>query len=1451
MNSSVDAILDAEASFGPAASYRFDFTLLFENAVLSILPSALFLVLTPQRLFWLIKQPRKLTKNSQFVLKLGLIAVYTIFQLTVLLCWVLGPLPAPKSQIAAAVLVFVNGFSLAFLSYAEHTRSVRPSTLINVYLFLTLLFDCAIARTLWLIEGTKLIAKVFTATVAIKFTVLVSEAWEKRSILQAQYRELSPESTSGILGRSVFWWLNPLMKIGFGRPLTEKDLYTIDASLSSRRLIAHAQDTWSATNHTKKNRLFWSTIWAAKAVFASGMLSRLCLIAFKYTQPFLIQRTVGFASDLTESKSIGWGLTGAWLLVFIGLAISNGFYYHKTYQFVTSVRGSLESLIYNKTLDLSTTAFDETIAVTLMSTDTEAICLSFSNLHEVWASPIECGVALFLLYRQLGLAFLSPMIVAIVATVGIMQLAKHMGKAQKRWVRGIQTRVDVTASMLGSMKEVKMLGLTDVLNNMVQNLRIKELKLSKKARKLLVLRLILGSSTQTISPLATFATFVILSQSTGQPLNVASAYTSLSLIYLLSTPMETVIRTIPMVSASLACFDRIQAFLLSDSFKDHRLPLNTGTIQPDDSTSLSSRSSSAVEMQDLSSSQEFSVGDPLMVVSDASFSWGQAESPILHDISCTIRKSHFTYIIGSVGSGKSTLLQAMLGETKPSKGSIFTGTRRIAFVGQEPWIQNLTLRQNILGAFNYDKSWYDRVIYACALEQDIMDLPGRDTTKAGSKGVSLSGGQKQRLALARAVYSRVPVIFLDDVFAGQDAATEEHIHRMLFSEGGLFREMGTTVVCITNAIHRLVYADHVIALSEQGSILHQGTFEQLKTDTAYFKGLHFEQNGSASKNDGAITTGPGELTTSSPPAPVEDTQTSLGQGLGEFATYGYYLGSVPLWHVLLSASLVCLHAGGYKMTELLLSFWTGRTGATQHESNNFYLGLYGMLAGLSMAALITCAFFYLIITVPLSSEVLHARLLKSIMDAPLSFFSKTDVGVTTTRFSQDISVVDTELPFTLIDLLINIAIAFLSAVMMCVFSGYFAATLPPILFFCWLLSKFYLRTSRQIRILELQAKSPLFTHFLDTLQGLSSVRAFSWETQFREQYFEFLDASQRPYYLQFCIQRWLALVLDLMVAAMAGIMMVLVVQLRGQFAPKFVALALLNVTSFNESLTLVIKGYTQLETAFGAVARLKQFGSTTESENLAGETGQVPEEWPSSGHVSIKNMTASYTKAGNSVLHGVTLDIPAGSKVGICGRSGSGKSSLMGCLLRLLEIDADSSIEFDGIDITTIPRQTIRASVAVVPQHPFFMKNTSIRDNLAPRGERNDERMLAALHRLRMRDVIDRMGGLDSILDIDRLSQGQRQLLCLARAMLANKRIILLDEASSNVDPNSEQLIRQVIQDQFVGCTVIAIVHRLGAVVDFDRVAVMSGGRVVEWDNPRELLKRDSEFKKLWDLTSG
>ncbi|KAL3446335.1 P-loop containing nucleoside triphosphate hydrolase protein [Aspergillus insuetus] len=1416
----------------------FDFTPAFEDAVLRIVPSALFLVVALQRLFWLARQPRKVAKSHRPFVK-GLIGVYTALQLAVLLYCALNAHKWPFSQLrtSAAVLAFVDGFLLLFLSHVEHARSVRPSTIINVYLLFTLLFDCAVARTLWLANHDSTISSLFTAAIVIKLAVLTSEAWEKRPILLSQYQNLSPEATSGILARGVFWWLNSLMRTGFARPLTGPDMLPIHDSLAARSLLPKARDSFGSSNPSNRHALALSTLWATKYIFLAGVAPRLSLAAFKYTLPFLIARTTAWTADSSQPDEIGWGLTGAWLLVFLGQAISNGFHYQMTYRFVTAVRGSLCSLIYKNTLGVTSTALDESVAVSLMSTDTESICQSASTLHELWAAPIESAVAIFLLYRQLGLAALAPVAVAIFATTGTLQLSRFIGLAKKRWMRGIQTRVDVTASVLASMKEVKMLGLVDVVAKMIQGLRLTELDLSKQYRRLSTVQIFIAMNTATIAPLATFATFVIVSKSSGQPLNTESAYTSLSLIYLLSDPLSAVFRTIPYVSAALACFSRIQAYLLSETCTDCRLPLNQA-------------------------GHTYQNGDTLMAISSASFGWVPGMPDILNDVTLNIRKSCFTFVVGPVGSGKSTLIRAILGEVPLRSGSIHADVGNVAFVGQEPWIQNLTIRQNILGSASYDSKWYNTVVHACGLEQDIAHFPKSDSTRAGSAGFSLSGGQRQRLALARAVYSREKTVILDDVFAGQDAATEEHIFQNLFAEPGLFRQMGITVVCATNAFHRLAYADHIVALGVSGHIVHQGSFAQLQSDTDFLHGLAVEKNGNLNAVKAVMQHRP----------PVQDAAQnsedgSPGRVLGELATYAYYFGSVPIWHTILLAALVILYAAGHRMTGLVLSFWTQTAEESGQATNNYYLGFFGVLTGFAVVGITGTAYFFLVVMVPLSSGVLHARLLQAVMDAPLAFFSRTDVGVLTNHFSQDMSVIDTELAFALVDFCINLCLIILSIILMCVFSGYFAVALVPFVAFCWLLQKFYLRTSQQVRLLDLEAKSPLFTQFLDLLQGLSTIRAFAWGPRFIERYLDLLDASQRPFYLLFCIQRWLALVLDLMTVILVTVMMVLVVKLREQLSPQFVALAFVQIMSFGQSLARVIQDWTKLETSLGAVARVKTFCTDTESENHPSETSTVPENWPTHGHVVIEDLVAAYnSRDSEPVLRGVTLDIPAGTKVGICGRSGSGKSSLLGCILRLLEVGPGSRITIDGVDITTLPRQAVRAAVAVVPQNPFFLKHTTLRDNLVvlhrpqDRGEHEhpeqqqqqqehiDARILQVLRRLKLDDLVDRLGGLDSPLDAERLSQGQRQLLCIARAMLAGNRIILIDEASSNVDERSEQLIREVMREQFASCTVIAVAHRLGAVVDFDRVAVMSGGRLLEWDSPRALLDRDSEFKRLWDL---
>ena len=444
------------------------------------------------------------------------------------------------------------------------------------------------------------------------------------------------------------------------------------------------------------------------------------------------------------------------------------------------------------------------------------------------------------------------------------------------------------------------------------------------------------------------------------------------------------------------------------------------------------------------------------------------------------------------------------------------------------------------------------------------------------------------------------------------------------------------------------------------------------------------------------------------------------------------------------------------------------------------------------------------------------------------------------------TVLDQELPYALVDLTAGLMSAVMGAVLMCISAGYFAATMPPVILTVWVLQKYYLRTSRQLRLLDLEAKSPLYSHFIESLSGLVTIRAFGWAENFQKQNMAFLDTSQKPYYLLFCIQRWLALILDLMVAFLAVILMVLVVKLRTSISGGFVGLALLNVMSFNESLSQIIQMWTQLETSFGAIARLKNFSATTACENLPGETHGVPENWPEQGAIEIKNVSASYKPNSDLVIRNLNLSILAGEKIGICGRSGSGKSSLITSLFRMLELAEGSSITIDGIDISTLPRQLVRERLNAIPQEPFFIKGT-VRLNADPYSDYSDAEIIAAIGKVYLWPLVLAKGGLDTQLDAEFFSHGQRQLFCLARALLRRSKVIVLDEVTSSVDKNSDELMQRVIRKEFEGCTIIAVAHRLDTILDFDRIALLGGGELLECDTPKALLGRESLFRELYN----
>jgi ATP-binding cassette, subfamily C (CFTR/MRP), member 1 len=730
---------------------------------------------------------------------------------------------------------------LSCLSYMEHMRSIRPSPIINTYLLLTLPMDFAQVRTLWLRRTTSAVAAVFTSVSAVKTAVLIAEAVEKGGLLLSPFETRAQESTGGLYSRASFWWLNPLFLLGYKQVLSNDTLLDTDEKLLSKPLHDRFGRQWAKSQSVGGRPTLLTAMSRAMLLpLAASIVPRLCLIFFRFMQPLLIHRVSKFVAQpvTRNSTNQGWGLTAAYGLVYAGMGLSQAIYYHQTYRMITMVRGALVTTIYAKTIELSTTALDESAAVTLMSSDVQNICDALPQLHEVWASVIEIALGIWLLTREIGLALLGPLVVAIVSVFATMAVSKRMGPAQKAWMEAIQSRVDVTSKMLESMKGVKMLGLTPTISSLIRGLRRHEITLSLKSRRLVATCITLANVSSTLAPGVTFIIYVLVNNSRDQTLDVSQAFTTLSLISLMSSPVATLIFAVPPLMGSLGCVERIQSFLFFETRNDHRIVLGSAKRAEYDQRRSPAAVNQDFELQDIApnagTSSEVSVPVRLR---NATFSWNASDPPVVKDVSFELDLGSLTFIVGPVGCGKTSLLKGLLGEIPSSKGFVYVGSPQTAFVQQTPWIQHRSFRNNVLGTSVFDREWYDIVVHSCALEADITELPQADLTLVGSAGHSLSGGQKHRLALARAVYSRSPILILDDTFSGLDAETEDSIFTRLLGKRGLLRQHGVTVLLVTHAAHRLSYADHIIALAADGTISEEGTFSELMKSGGYVSTL--------------------------------------------------------------------------------------------------------------------------------------------------------------------------------------------------------------------------------------------------------------------------------------------------------------------------------------------------------------------------------------------------------------------------------------------------------------------------------------------------------------------------------------------------------------------------------------------------------------------------------------
>ncbi|EFX06313.1 ABC multidrug transporter [Grosmannia clavigera kw1407] len=1047
-------------------------------------------------------------------------------------------------------------------------------------------------------------------------------------------------------------------------------------------------------------------------------------------------------------------------------------YQYQSFRFVTRLRGSLIALVYQQMLQTRAANVGSITGLTLMGTDVERIVAGVPSLHEAWASLLEIGLACWLLERQLSLACIAPILLVSVFIAATSRVSLRLRDTQVAWIEKIQERLRITAAVLGDMKTVKMLGISSVVVPVIQGLRRDEIDTSRRFRKNLVVMILL-------SPVLTFAVYSVVAVFwKNETLLTTKAFTSLTLVSLLTAPVISFIQGLPNVVQCLGNFSRIQEFCNYE----------TGGDAPGSASS---------------SSKETSQRRPLM-----------------------------------------------------------------AYCAQQPWLENGTIRRSIVGASPWDSRWHGTVCTACCLDPDMPQLEMGDLTHVGSKGVNLSDGQKQRIALARAVYSRRRTLLLDDVFSGMDAYTAGFvIARLLGCHGGLLRNEQTTVILTTHS--RLV--DEVIVL-EDGQVTEMGSpTALLQNKGGYLRKIGFSKL--AEENDMKLTAAshPGPASGSVPReeipgmGTVGDTDATVNLDDGqetataehtdvrrkncELSIYTYYLRSSGYVAVALYAASMIFWIFCTEFSTVWVSWWSAANDLHPNRNLGLYMGIYAMVGVVGTAAACCAAWFAYISIISNSASKLHLDLLKATFRAPFRFFANTDTGELLNR--------------CIYDLRPSALSCFTQVVLLAIYSRSLAVAMPFVAAFLYALQRFYLQTSRQMRLLMIEAKAPLYTQFSEmgtpgttasersgstagTGTGTITIRAFGWQRAYAARVAALVDRSQRPAYIQSCIQHWLDFVLTLTMAVLVVVLVATVVswQDRLDISAGGVGVSLVVLLGLSTTLTRLIRTWTRLEPSVGAVARVRRF--VTETEETAGEEVPVSELSQPVGTVCFDDLVAAYEPdAASPVLQHVSLSVPPGQHLAICGRSGSGKTSLVMALLHMMDVRSG------GI--------AVHGRVSVVSQDPFLVPGTSLRFNMDPLlAAVSDAQIVRVLQRVGLWEVVEGQGSrgrgsssgcLDQKVDGLALSAGQRQLLCFSRALVYRDQtdVLVLDEATCSLDSSAEAVVQQIIDTDFRGCTVLAVMHRLAHVASYDRVAVMDAGALVEDGAPGELIANESSrFAELY-----
>ncbi|KAI1798260.1 multidrug resistance-associated ABC transporter [Ganoderma leucocontextum] len=1243
------------------------------------------------------------------------------------------------------------------------------------------------------------------------------------------------------------------------------------------------------------HNVFWTQFWFAGFLkFVSDTLNTTTPLVNQVLLTWLTNSYIYFrASDeerstlgLQKPQGIGYGIGLAFAIFamqevssltanhYFMLAMTNGL----------SMRTSLIGAIFRKSLRLSGRArLEHSVGqiTTMISADTVRLERNAYMVHNLWSAPVQIALGIGLLIRNLGVSALVGFAILLMGAPIEFILARVMFTQRKKGVVLTDQRVRMTSEVLSGIRLIKYYAWESFYAQQVSTLRDREVRTIRRlaaARSLLI-------GTVTIIPIAATVLSIVTYALTKHSLNIAIIFSSVQYFGIIRMPLILLPVVLASATDALVALRRIGAFMRAeelsvpyeidaraDSAVDVDGDFTWETVRKDaNAINLAAKfgkdkKAMAVEKKGRKKGDDSLLptalntptgASPARSAENVSAAGGsgevkekEQEKPFeLKGIKLKIPKGSFVAIVGRVGSGKSSLVQALIGEMRKTRGEC-TFSSTAAYVPQTAWIMNATLRQNIIFGQPEDDARFHDIIKACCLEPDLEMLPNGEQTEIGEKGINLSGGQKARVSLARAAYSGADIVLMDDSLS----AVDSHVGKKLLDNCLLRGPLADkTRVLVTHTLHVLDKTDYIYVMDE-GVVAEEGTYADLMKDGRMFARL-MEEYGSQEENKREEVVDAQQENKIVVPAEVKKGTQKLMQdeeritGAVPWSVYSKYIAFGGGWTVLLLFLLVALSQAAQVANTLFLGFWTSSSihGFTQGD----YMGTYAALGvGSGLFA------FALSLNISMMSLTAGLKMFKraflAVVRSPVAFFDTTPLGRIMSRLSKDQDTVDTELAMIANQVLTTASSVIGTAGLVFYTFPYLGIMFAPLIVLYYLAAIYYRRSSVEAKRLDSNLRSILYASYTETLTGLSTVRAYRSQDRFVRNAEQGQDLENRAYYMTIAIQRWLGVRLDIL-----GNMLILGICLfaagfRHTVDPSKIGVVLTYTLSITQSFSTLVSNYAQNEQNFNAVERILYYTELTSEGNATTPTDPPP-SWPEGGAIEFKDVEMSYRPGLPPVLKGVSFRVNPGEKIGIVGRTGAGKSSLLQALFRIVNLDS-GTIEIDGKNIAQMGLEALRRRLALVPQDSLLFQGT-VRENLDPLNTRTDAEILDSLKRawLLPRDgppdsVAESKFTLDSQVSDEgtNYSAGEKQLLALCRALVKNSRIIVLDEATSSVDVETDAKVQRTIQTEFASSTLLCIAHRLNTIVYYDRILVMDAGQVAEFDAPLKLFdKEDSVFRSL------